>query len=114
MPNDDRRLRVFSYGGGVQSTAALVLAAQGRIDFPAFVFANVGEDSEHPDGAAVADAARHAALGAARDAAWAAARVAAWNAGSVAVSARTALRPTVEFLQESAHGLMARMIDVSR
>lgn len=41
-------LRVFSYGGGVQSTAALVLAAQGYIDFPVFLFANVGDDSEHP------------------------------------------------------------------
>jgi len=43
------QLRVFSYGGGVQSTAALVLAAQGRIDFPVFLFANVGDDSEHPN-----------------------------------------------------------------
>lgn len=42
-------IRVFSYGGGVQSTAALVLAAQGRIDFKTFLFANVGDDSEHPD-----------------------------------------------------------------
>lgn len=42
-------LRTFSYGGGVQSTAALVLAAQGKIDFPVFLFANVGDDSEHPD-----------------------------------------------------------------
>ena len=41
-------LRVFSYGGGVQSTAALVLAAQGKIDFKTFLFANVGDDSEHP------------------------------------------------------------------
>jgi hypothetical protein len=41
-------LRVFSYGGGVQSTAALVLAAQGEIDFKTFLFANVGDDSEHP------------------------------------------------------------------
>lgn len=41
-------LRVFSYGGGVQTTAALVLAAQGKIDFPTFLFANVGDDSEHP------------------------------------------------------------------
>ena len=41
-------LRVFSYGGGVQSTAALVLAAQAEIDFPVFLFANVGNDSEHP------------------------------------------------------------------
>lgn len=42
-------LRCVSYGGGVQSTALLVLAAQGRIDFPLFLFANVGDDSEHPD-----------------------------------------------------------------
>ena len=42
-------LRVFSFGGGVQSTAALVLAATGRIDFPLFLFSNVGEDSENPD-----------------------------------------------------------------
>jgi hypothetical protein len=41
-------LRFFSYGGGVQSTAALVLAARGDIDFPTFVMANVGDDSEHP------------------------------------------------------------------
>lgn len=40
--------RTFSYGGGVQSTAALALAAQGRIDFRTFLFANVGDDSEHP------------------------------------------------------------------
>lgn len=42
------RVRAFSYGGGVQSTAALVLASQGNIDFPLFIFANVGEDSENP------------------------------------------------------------------
>lgn len=41
-------LRIFSYGGGVQSTAALVLAAQGRLNFRRFWFANVGDDSEHP------------------------------------------------------------------
>lgn len=41
-------LRVISYGGGVQSTALLVLAATGRIDFPVFLFANVGDDSEDP------------------------------------------------------------------
>lgn len=41
-------LKVFSYGGGVQSTAALVLAAQGKIDYRVFLFANVGEDSENP------------------------------------------------------------------
>jgi hypothetical protein len=42
-------LRVFSLGGGVQSTAALVLAARGEIDFRTFLFCNVGEDSESPD-----------------------------------------------------------------
>jgi hypothetical protein len=41
-------LRVFSYGGGVQSTAALVLASQDKIDFKTFIFSNVGADSEHP------------------------------------------------------------------
>jgi hypothetical protein len=41
-------LRVFAYGGGVQSTAALVLAAQGKINFRTFLFSNVGDDSEHP------------------------------------------------------------------
>jgi len=41
-------LRVFAYGGGVQSNAALVLAVQGRIDFRTFLFCNVGDDSEHP------------------------------------------------------------------
>lgn len=41
-------MRVFSYGGGVQSTAALVLAVRKEIDFPTFAFANVGDDSEHP------------------------------------------------------------------
>lgn len=41
-------LRTFSYGGGHQSTAGLILAAQGKIDYPVFLFANVGDDSEHP------------------------------------------------------------------
>jgi len=41
-------LRVISYGGGVQSTALLVLAAQGVIPHRVFLFANVGADSEHP------------------------------------------------------------------
>lgn len=41
-------LRVFSYGGGVQSTAALVLAATGRLDYSTFIFSNVGADSENP------------------------------------------------------------------
>jgi hypothetical protein len=42
------QLRFISYGGGVQSTALLVLAAQQRIDFTTFVMANVGDDSEMP------------------------------------------------------------------
>jgi len=41
-------LIVCSYGGGVQSTALLVLAAQGYIPHRTFLFANVGDDSEHP------------------------------------------------------------------
>ncbi|WP_413116894.1 phosphoadenosine phosphosulfate reductase [Streptomyces sp. CY1] len=41
-------MKVVSYGGGVQSTALLVLAAGGEIDFRTFLFANVGDDSEHP------------------------------------------------------------------
>lgn len=43
-------LTTISYGGGVQSTAMLVLAAQGKLgyDIDAALFANVGDDSEHP------------------------------------------------------------------
>lgn len=43
--------RIFSFGGGVQSTAALVLQATGRMlkPYDAFVFSNVGHDSENPD-----------------------------------------------------------------
>lgn len=42
-------MRVISFGGGVQSTALLVLAAQGVLgDIDAVLFANVGDDSEHP------------------------------------------------------------------
>lgn len=40
--------RVFSYGGGVQSTACLALPAQGRLKFQTFLFCNVGNDSENP------------------------------------------------------------------
>lgn len=40
---------VFSCGGGVQSTACLVLAAQGVIPYRTFVFANVGGKAESPD-----------------------------------------------------------------
>jgi hypothetical protein len=42
-------ITVISYGGGVQSTALLVLAIQrqlGPVD--AALFANVGDDSEDP------------------------------------------------------------------
>jgi hypothetical protein len=41
---------IISYGGGVQSTAMLVLALDGKlgIDVDAAVFSNVGDDSEHP------------------------------------------------------------------
>jgi hypothetical protein len=41
-----RVIRVFSSGGGVQSTAALVLSATGKIDYPIHVFANVGNRAE--------------------------------------------------------------------
>lgn len=43
-------LTTISYGGGVQSTAMLVLAAQGELgyDVDVALFANVGDDSEHP------------------------------------------------------------------
>lgn len=41
-------LSILSYGGGVQSTALLVLAGTGRLSIDAALFANVGDDSEHP------------------------------------------------------------------
>lgn len=47
-------LRIISWGGGVQSTALCVLAVQGKLDeilggpVDAALFANVGDDSEHP------------------------------------------------------------------
>lgn len=41
-------IRAVSYGGGVQSTALLVLAAERKIDYGLFLFSNVGDDSEHP------------------------------------------------------------------
>lgn len=41
-------LRVISYGGGVQSTALVVLAGLGEIDYPVALFSNVGDDSEDP------------------------------------------------------------------
>lgn len=43
-------LTTISYGGGVQSTAMLVLASQGKLGHQVTdaLFANVGDDSEHP------------------------------------------------------------------
>lgn len=42
-------LRFISYGGGVQSTAMIVLAVQGKIEnVTAALYSNVGDDSEHP------------------------------------------------------------------
>jgi hypothetical protein len=41
-------VRSISYGGGVQSTALVVLAAHGIIDFQLALFANVGDNAEHP------------------------------------------------------------------
>jgi hypothetical protein len=41
-------MHIFSCGGGVQSTACLVLAAQGVIPYRTFVFANVGDKAESP------------------------------------------------------------------
>jgi hypothetical protein len=40
---------VISYGGGVQSTALVVLATQGKIPHRLALFCNVGDDSENPD-----------------------------------------------------------------
>lgn len=42
-------MKVFSDGGGVQSMAVKVLAAQGKVHYDAFLFSNVGEDSENPE-----------------------------------------------------------------
>jgi len=39
---------IFSCGGGVQSTACLVLAAQEQIPYKTFIFANVGNQAESP------------------------------------------------------------------
>jgi len=42
-------MRVFSFGGGVQSMSALVLSAQQKLPYTHFIFSNVGDDSENPD-----------------------------------------------------------------
>lgn len=44
----DKQLKIISYGGGVQSTAMIVLAVQKKIDFDLALFSNVGDDSETP------------------------------------------------------------------
>jgi hypothetical protein len=46
----DNEIRICSFGGGVQSTAILVMQAMGMLkkNFHQFVFANVGNDSENP------------------------------------------------------------------
>lgn len=49
MHTGEHELRAVSYGGGVQSTSLLVLAATGLIDFPLFLMANTGDDSENPE-----------------------------------------------------------------
>lgn len=48
-PAGKEGIRVFSYGGGVQSNAVLLLQIEGQLDYDAFVFANVGDDSENPE-----------------------------------------------------------------
>lgn len=42
-------LRIFSFGGGTQSVAVLLLNIVHVLQYDAFVFANVGADSENPD-----------------------------------------------------------------
>jgi hypothetical protein len=58
-PTAPETVRCVSYGAGVQSTALLVMQARGLIDYPLFIFANTGDDSEHPDSLAyMSDVAR--------------------------------------------------------
>jgi len=40
--------KIFSFGGGVQSTAVMVLQAENVLHYDKFIFANVGDDSENP------------------------------------------------------------------
>ena len=42
-------LNAIAYGGGVQSTALVVLATQGDVAVSHALFANVGDDSENPE-----------------------------------------------------------------
>lgn len=48
-PTPDDPLWTISYGGGVQSTAMIVLAVQGIIKADVAMFSNVGDDSEFPE-----------------------------------------------------------------
>lgn len=48
MESGIKPVRVFSYGAGRQSTACLVLGAQGLLHYDYWVFCNVGQDSENP------------------------------------------------------------------
>jgi hypothetical protein len=41
-------VRVFAFGGGIQSMAVMVLAARGQYAVDHFLFCNVGADSENP------------------------------------------------------------------
>ena len=50
MADAPPKQRFISYGGGVQSSALIVLAVQGQIaPVDAALFCNTGDDSEHPD-----------------------------------------------------------------
>lgn len=42
-------IKIFSYGGGVQSTAVLLAHIQGLVHFDHFVYSDVGMDSENPE-----------------------------------------------------------------
>lgn len=43
-------MKIISYGGGVQSTAMIVLAVDGKIpNVDLALYSNVGDDSEHPE-----------------------------------------------------------------
>ena len=48
--SDTNQVRLFSFGGGVQSTAVMVLQSLGKLPLPYdnFIFSNVGNDSESP------------------------------------------------------------------
>jgi len=41
-------IRSFSFGGGVQSMAVLVMASRAQVNYDVFLFCNVGDDSENP------------------------------------------------------------------